>query len=53
MATKADIPPHKKVLDLVPSFAEEDEDCNQVPTIRYVLPDSSSTRAGAALESRC
>eukprot|EP00066_Takifugu_rubripes_P022978 XP_011612244.1 PREDICTED: ubiquitin-like modifier-activating enzyme 1 [Takifugu rubripes] len=51
-ATKADIPPHKKVLDLVPSFAE-DEDCNQVPTIRYVLPDSSSTRAGAALESRC
>lgn len=37
MATKADIPPHKKVLDLVPSFAE-DEDCNQVPTIRYMLP---------------
>lgn len=36
MVTKADIPPHKKMLDLVPSFAE-DEGCEQVPTIRYLL----------------
>lgn len=36
MVTKADIPPHVKRLDLVPSFAE-DEDCEQVPTIRYLL----------------
>ncbi|CAN9512024.1 unnamed protein product [Ophioblennius macclurei] len=34
--TKADIPPHKKMLDLIPSFAE-DEDCESVPTIRYLL----------------
>lgn len=36
MVTKADIPPHKKMLDLVPSFAE-DKACDQVPTIRYLL----------------
>lgn len=36
MLTKADIPAHKKMLDLVPSFAE-DKDCEQVPTIRYLL----------------
>ncbi|XP_061583291.1 ubiquitin-like modifier-activating enzyme 1 [Cololabis saira] len=36
MVTKADIPPHKKMLDLIPSF-EEDEDCETVPTIRYML----------------
>lgn len=36
MVTKADIPPHKKMLDLVPSFTE-DEACDQVPTIRYLL----------------
>lgn len=34
--TKAEIPPHVKRLDLVPSFAE-DEDCELVPTIRYLL----------------
>lgn len=37
MVTKADIPPHKKMLDLVPSFAESD-DFKQVPSIRYLLP---------------
>lgn len=36
MVTKADIPPHKKLLDLEPSFAE-DENCEQVLTIRYLL----------------
>ncbi|XP_047439241.1 ubiquitin-like modifier-activating enzyme 1 isoform X2 [Mugil cephalus] len=36
MVTKKDIPPHKKVLELIPSFAE-DEDCETVPTIRYLL----------------
>lgn len=36
MVTKADIPPHKKMLDLIASFAE-DEDCETVPTIRYLL----------------
>ncbi|KAM7402239.1 hypothetical protein PAMP_017498 [Pampus punctatissimus] len=34
--TKADIPPHKKMLDLIPSFSE-DEECESVPTIRYLL----------------
>ncbi|XP_072238105.1 ubiquitin-like modifier-activating enzyme 1 [Leuresthes tenuis] len=34
MVTKADIPAHKKMLELIPSFAE-DEDCETVPTIRY------------------
>lgn len=36
MVTKADIPPHQKVLELIPSF-EEDEDCETVPPIRYLL----------------
>ncbi|XP_039972402.1 ubiquitin-like modifier-activating enzyme 1 [Xiphias gladius] len=36
MVTKADIPPHKKMLELIPSFAE-DEDCESVPPIRYML----------------
>lgn len=36
MVTKTDIPPHKKVLDLIPSFVE-DEDSELVPTIRYLL----------------
>ncbi|KAM4588935.1 ubiquitin-like modifier-activating enzyme 1 [Odontesthes bonariensis] len=36
MVTKADIPAHKKMLELIPSF-EEDEDCETVPTIRYKL----------------
>ncbi|XP_037535284.1 ubiquitin-activating enzyme E1 3 [Nematolebias whitei] len=34
--TKAEIPSHKKVLELIPSF-DEDEDCETVPTIRYRL----------------
>lgn len=34
--TRTEIPPHKKMLDLIPSF-EEDEDCETVPTIRYLL----------------
>ncbi|MEQ2260660.1 hypothetical protein AMECASPLE_009185, partial [Ameca splendens] len=36
MVTKAEVPPHKKMLDLIPSF-EEDEDSESVPTIRYML----------------
>ena len=36
MVTKKDIPPHKKMLELISSFAE-DEDCESVPPIRYVL----------------
>ncbi|XP_008284378.1 ubiquitin-like modifier-activating enzyme 1 [Stegastes partitus] len=36
MVTKKDIPPHVKRLELIPSF-EEDEDCESVPTIRYLL----------------
>lgn len=36
MVTKGEIPPHKKMLELIPSF-EEDEDCETVPTIRYIL----------------
>ncbi|XP_029005446.1 ubiquitin-like modifier-activating enzyme 1 [Betta splendens] len=34
--TRKDIPPNTKMLDLIPSFAE-DEDSEQVPTIRYLL----------------
>ncbi|KAM4582095.1 ubiquitin-like modifier-activating enzyme 1 isoform 2-T2 [Fundulus diaphanus] len=34
--TKAEIPPHEKMLELIPSF-EEDEDCETVPIIRYKL----------------
>lgn len=40
MVTKTDIPPHKKMLDLIPSFEEEDEeeeDCESALTIRYLL----------------
>lgn len=36
MVTKVDIPPHKTMLELFPSFAE-DEDCELVPAIRYLL----------------
>ncbi|XP_054883482.1 ubiquitin-like modifier-activating enzyme 1 [Poeciliopsis prolifica] len=36
MVTKTEIPPHKKMLELIPSF-DEDEDCETVPTIRYML----------------
>lgn len=35
-ATKADIPPHKKMLELFPSFTE-DEDTELVPRILYLL----------------
>ncbi|XP_044066939.1 ubiquitin-like modifier-activating enzyme 1 [Siniperca chuatsi] len=34
--TKTEIPPHKKMLELIPSFIE-DEDCASVPPIRYLL----------------
>ncbi|KAM3836192.1 ubiquitin-like modifier-activating enzyme 1 [Diretmus argenteus] len=34
--TRAEIPDHKQMLELVPSFAE-DEDCERVPSIRYRL----------------
>lgn len=41
MVTKADIPPHKKMLDLVPLFAEDEdsEECSEeeVLLIRYLL----------------
>ncbi|XP_068171349.1 ubiquitin-like modifier-activating enzyme 1 [Antennarius striatus] len=38
MVTRKDIPPNTKLLDLVPSFDEdEDEDSELVPTIRYLL----------------
>ncbi|KAM9409596.1 ubiquitin-like modifier-activating enzyme 1 [Pholidichthys leucotaenia] len=36
MVMKTDIPPNKKMLELVPSF-EEDEDSESVPIIRYLL----------------
>lgn len=36
LVTKKDIPPNKKMLELIPSFAE-DEDCELVPTIKYLL----------------
>ncbi|KAG8007735.1 Ubiquitin-like modifier-activating enzyme 1 [Nibea albiflora] len=36
MTTKADIPPHKNMLELVPSFVE-DEYCDLVPSIMYLL----------------
>lgn len=34
--TKTDIPQHKKMLELLPSFTE-DEDCELVPSIQYLL----------------
>nr|XP_019957015.1 PREDICTED: ubiquitin-like modifier-activating enzyme 1 [Paralichthys olivaceus] len=34
--TKADVPPHVKMLEFLASFAE-DEDCEKVPPIRYLL----------------
>ncbi|XP_076597924.1 ubiquitin-like modifier-activating enzyme 1 [Chaetodon auriga] len=36
MVTKTDIPPHKKMLELNPSFIEDD-DCESIPPIRYLL----------------
>ncbi|XP_029286993.1 ubiquitin-like modifier-activating enzyme 1 [Cottoperca gobio] len=36
MVTKKNIPPHDKMLKLVPSFTE-DEDCETVPSIKYML----------------
>ncbi|XP_052414184.1 ubiquitin-like modifier-activating enzyme 1 [Carassius gibelio] len=35
-ATKREIPDHQQMLEIVPSF-EEDEDCQTVPPIRYLL----------------
>lgn len=37
MVTKTDIPPHKKMLELIPSFAEDEGGCELVPAIRYLL----------------
>ncbi|XP_026856466.2 ubiquitin-like modifier-activating enzyme 1 [Electrophorus electricus] len=34
--TKTVIPPHQQMLEIIPSFAE-DEDCQKVPPIRYLL----------------
>ncbi|KAK5872579.1 hypothetical protein PBY51_013263 [Eleginops maclovinus] len=36
MVTKTDIPPNKKMLEFIAVFAE-DEDCDTVPPIRYML----------------
>ncbi|XP_033822683.1 ubiquitin-like modifier-activating enzyme 1 [Periophthalmus magnuspinnatus] len=36
MVTKAEIPPYKKMLELFPSFTE-DENCEVVPCIQYLL----------------
>ncbi|XP_034074972.1 ubiquitin-like modifier-activating enzyme 1 [Gymnodraco acuticeps] len=36
MVTKTDIPPHKKMLEFIASFTE-DEECETVPPIRYML----------------
>lgn len=36
LVTRADIPQHKQMLEMFPSFAE-DEDCEEVPPIRYLL----------------
>ncbi|XP_070697555.1 ubiquitin-like modifier-activating enzyme 1 [Pempheris klunzingeri] len=36
MVTKKDIPPHKKMLEFIPTF-DEDEDCELDPPIRYLL----------------
>lgn len=35
-ATKREIPDHQQMLEIIPSF-EEDEDCQTVPPIRYLL----------------
>ncbi|KAG7495128.1 ubiquitin-like modifier-activating enzyme 1 [Solea senegalensis] len=35
--SKADIPPHKKMLELTPMFEEEEDDCDSVVFIRYLL----------------
>ncbi|XP_051270143.1 ubiquitin-like modifier-activating enzyme 1 [Dicentrarchus labrax] len=37
MVTKKDIPPHKKMLEFLPSFVEEEGDDESVPPIRYLL----------------
>lgn len=37
MVTKNEIPPHKKMLELVPMFEEEEEDSDDCLTIRYLL----------------
>ncbi|XP_071751291.2 ubiquitin-like modifier-activating enzyme 1 [Centroberyx gerrardi] len=36
LVTKAEIPQHKQMLEIFPSFVE-DEDCEKVPPIRYLL----------------
>ncbi|XP_053492231.1 ubiquitin-like modifier-activating enzyme 1 [Ictalurus furcatus] len=36
MATKTEIPAHKQMLEIMPSFAE-DEDCEKVPPVSYVF----------------
>ena len=36
MVTKSEIPPHTHILEIYASFAE-DEDCEDVPPIRYLL----------------
>lgn len=36
MVTKTEIPPHKKMLELIPSF-DEDEVSELAPVIRYLL----------------
>lgn len=36
MVTKTGIPAHKQMLEIIPTFAE-DEDCEKVPPIRYLF----------------
>ncbi|MCI4375195.1 hypothetical protein PGIGA_G00106540 [Pangasianodon gigas] len=36
MVTKTEIPAHKQMLEIIPSFAE-DEDCEKVPPVRYLF----------------
>ncbi|KAI5619526.1 ubiquitin-like modifier-activating enzyme 1 [Silurus asotus] len=36
MVTKTEIPAHKQMLEIIPSFAE-DEDCERVPPLRYLF----------------
>lgn len=36
MVTKTEIPAYKQMLEIIPSFAE-DEDCDKVPPVRYLF----------------
>lgn len=36
VVTKTELPAHQQMLEIIPSFAE-DEDCEKVPPIRYLF----------------